>query len=97
MKSFALFANEDEPKPVLMKRFKLSEDQTDAILDTKLRHFARLEEMQIRREQENLSKECDEIEKTLKSPARLKKLIRQELITLAEKFGDDRKSPIVAT
>lgn len=90
-----IIRKEDEPKPVLMKRFKLSEDQADAILDTKLRHLAKLEEMQLRREQDNLSKERDEIEKTLGSTARLKKLIRQELTTGAEKFGDKRKSPIV--
>lgn len=90
-----IIRKEDEPRPVLMKRFNLSEEQADAILDTKLRHLAKLEEMQIRREQDNLSKERDEIEKTLGSTARLKKLIRQELTTAAEKFGDKRKSPIV--
>ena len=95
MKSFAIIRKEDEPKPVLMKRFKLSDEQADAILDTKLRHLARLEEMQIRKEQENLSKERDDIEKTLGSTARLKKLIRQELVAMSEKFGDKRKSPIV--
>ena len=90
-----IIRKEDEPKPVLMKRFKLSDDQADAILDTKLRHLAKLEEMQIRREQDTLSKERDEIEKTLGSTARLKKLIRQELTVTAEKYGDKRKSPIV--
>lgn len=90
-----IIRKEDEPKPVLMKRFKLSDDQADAILDTKLRHLARLEEMQIKREQDNLTKEKDDIEKTLGSNARLKKLIRQELTVNAEKFGDKRQSPIV--
>ncbi len=90
-----IIRKEDAPKPVLMKRFKLSDEQADAILDTKLRHLARLEEMQIRREQETLSKERDEIEKTLGSSTRLKKLIRQELEVNAEKFGDKRQSPIV--
>lgn len=90
-----IIRKEDEPKPVLIKRFKLSEEQADAILDTKLRHLAKLEEMQIRREQDNLSKERDEIEKTLGSSARLKKLIRQELTIAAEKFGDKRISPII--
>lgn len=91
-----IIRKEDEPKPVLMKRFKLSDDQADAILDTKLRHLARLEEMQIRREQEALTKERDELEKTLASSVRLKKLIREELLLNADKFGDKRKSPIVA-
>jgi topoisomerase-4 subunit A len=91
-----IIRQEDEPRPVLMKRYRLSEDQADAILDTKLRHLAKLEEMQIRREQEALSKERDDIEKTLGSNAKLKKLIREELTELAIKYGDKRKSPIVA-
>lgn len=91
-----IIRKEDEPKPILMKRFKLSEEQADAILDTKLRHLAKLEEMQIRREQDALSKERDDIEKTLGSSARLKKLIHQELSLYAEKFGDKRRSNIIA-
>jgi len=90
-----IIRKEDEPKPVLVKRFKLSDDQADAILDTKLRHLAKLEEMQIRREQDKLSQERDDIEKTLGSPLRLRKLIRQELVANAEKFGDKRHSPIM--
>lgn len=90
-----IIRKEDEPKAVLIKRFKLSEEQVDAILDTKLRHLARLEEMQIRREQDALNKERDTIEKTLGSSARLKKLVRKELLENAEAFGDDRQSPIV--
>ena len=91
-----IIRKEDEPKLVLMKRFKLSDDQADAILDTKLRHLARLEEMQIRREQTALTNEQDDIEKTLANSTRLKKLIRQELAADKEKFGDKRQSPIVA-
>lgn len=91
-----IIRQEDEPKPVLMKRFKLSDEQANAILDTKLRHLAKLEEIQIRREQDALTKEGDDIEKTLGSPARLKKLIRTELTAGAKKYGDDRHSPIVA-
>src|SRR5690606_6130789 len=87
---------EDEPRPVLMKRFKLSEEQADAILDTKLRHLAKLEEMQIRKEQKKLTDERDDIEKTLGSSTKLKKLIRTELVTLSEKHGDKRRSPIIA-
>lgn len=91
-----IIRKEDEPKPVLMKRFKLSEIQANAILDTRLRHLARLEEIQIRKEQDALKKEEEEIEKTLGSSVKLKKLIKQELIDIAEKIGDVRKSPIVA-
>jgi topoisomerase-4 subunit A len=86
---------EDEPKPVLIKRFKLSDEQAEAILETKLRHLARLEEMKIRGEQADLSTEKDGIEKTLRSPARLKKLIREELNADAEKYGDKRRTKIV--
>lgn len=91
-----IIRKEDEPKAVLMKRFKLSDDQADAILDTKLRHLAKLEEIQIRTEEAALKKEQAEIENTLGSNAKLKKLIRQELLTLADKYGDKRKSPLVA-
>ncbi|HLB41602.1 MAG TPA: DNA topoisomerase IV subunit A [Gammaproteobacteria bacterium] len=90
-----IIRKEDDPKHVLMKQFKLSEEQVDAILDTKLRHLAKLEEMQIHKEQETLSNERDDIQKILGSSARLKKLIRTELLELSEKYGDERKSPIV--
>ena len=90
-----IIRKEDEPKSVLIKRFKLSDDQANAILDTRLRHLAKLEEMQIRREQDKLNKEGEEIEKILGSNTRLKKLIRQELIMLDEKHGNSRQSKIV--
>lgn len=90
-----IIRKEDEPKPVLMKRFKLTEEQVDAILDTKLRHLAKLEEMQIRKEQKQLIDEKDDLEKTLGSSTRLKKLIRTEISTLSDKYGDKRQSPIV--
>ncbi len=86
---------EDEPKQVLIKRFKLSEEQAEYILDTKLRQLARLEEMKIRGEQEELAEERDKLEKTLGSKARLKTLVRKELVADAEEYGDDRRSPIV--
>jgi topoisomerase-4 subunit A len=86
---------EDQPKPVLIKRFKLSDEQAEAILETKLRHLARLEEMKIRDEQKKLAEERDDIEKTLKSKARLTKLVREELISDAEEFGDERRTKLV--
>lgn len=92
----AIIRKEDKPKPVLMKRFGLSEDQAEAILEIKLRHLARLEEMQIKKEQDALKKEQDEIEKILASDTRLKKLIRKELEEDLEEYGDKRRSPIVA-
>src|SRR5579872_2772956 len=90
-----IIRKEDEPKIKLMKRFKLSDEQVEAILDIKLRHLARLEEMQIKKEQKELSGEQEEIEQLLASNARLKKLIRKELLADAEKFGDARRSPLV--
>jgi len=87
---------EDEPRPVLMKRFGLSEDQTDYILETKLRQLARLEEMKIRGEEDELKAERERIIATLDSRAKLKKLIKDELLADAKKFGDARRSPLVA-
>ena len=86
---------EDEPKPVLMARFKLSEEQTDYILETKLRQLARLEEMKINAERDQLEEERAKINVLLKSPAKLKGLIKEELRADAAKFGDDRRSPLV--
>ena len=90
-----IIRQEEEPKKVLMKRFKLTEEQTDYILDTKLRQLARLEEMKIRGEKKELEEEKDDLEKTLKSKARLKSLIKKEIQEDAAKFGDARRSPIV--
>ncbi|MET0087707.1 MAG: DNA topoisomerase IV subunit A [Sedimenticola sp.] len=90
-----IIRTEDEPKAVLMRRFSLSAAQADYILDTKLRQLARLEEMKIRAEQEELADERDRLEKTLGSKQRMKTLIRKEIEADAEKYGDERRSPIV--
>jgi topoisomerase IV subunit A len=90
-----IIRREDEPKPVLMKRFKLSEEQAEAILETKLRHLARLEEMKIREEQKALADEKAELESLLGSKAKLRKLISQEIAADAEKYGDPRRSRII--
>ena len=87
---------EDEPKPVLMARFKLSEEQADYILETKLRQLARLEEMKINAETDELEQERAKINVLLNSKARLKTLIKDELRDDAKKFGDDRRSPLIA-
>ena len=86
---------EDEPKPVLMARFQLDEEQADYVLDTKLKQLARLEEMKIRGEQDELAKERDKLAATLASSAKLKKLVKDELLADAKKFGDARRSPLV--
>ena len=90
-----IIRSEDEPKPVLMARFHLSDPQAEAILELKLRHIARLEEMKIRGEQAELLKERDELEKILSSEARLRRKVREELEADAKTFGDPRRSPIV--
>jgi topoisomerase IV subunit A len=86
---------EDDPKAALIARFQLSEPQAEAILETKLRHLARLEEMKIRGEQEKLAAERDEITRTLGSKARLRRLVREEIEADALKFGDARRSRLV--
>ncbi len=91
-----IIRTEDEPKAILMARFALSEDQTDYILDTKLKQLARLEEMKIRGEQAELEAEREKIAGILDSKSKLKKLIKDELLADAKKFGDARRSPLVA-
>ena len=83
---------EDEPKAALIARFQLTEAQAEAILETKLRHLARLEEMKIRGEQGELAKERDQLEKLLGSKAKLKKLVREEIVADAERYGDARRT-----
>jgi len=90
-----IIRREDEPKPVLMKRFKLSEEQTEYILETKLRHLAKLEEMKIREEQKELKAEAEELESILKSKAKLRRLVGKEIAEDAQKYGDDRRTKIV--
>jgi len=90
-----IIRTEDEPKPALMKKFGLSELQAEAILETKLRHLAKLEEMKIRGEQDELARERDDLQKILGSEAMLKKLIKEELQAVTEEFGDKRRSKIV--
>ena len=91
----AIIREEDEPKPVLMKRFKLSDIQAEAILNLRLRNLAKLEEFKIKGEQDELQKERDVLEKTLKSAARLKTLIKNEILEDAEAYGDDRRTEII--
>ena len=90
-----IIRTEDEPRPVLMARFGLSEAQAEYILETRLRQLARLEEMKIRGEQEELAQELERIVATLGSKARLKKLVKDELLADAKKYGDARRSPLV--
>jgi len=91
----AIIRKKDKPKPILMKKFGLSEEQTDAILELRLRQLGKLEEMKIRAEQTDLAKERDTLEDTLKSEKTLNRLIIKEIQLDAKKYGDPRRSPIV--
>lgn len=91
----AIIRNEDEPKPILMERFNLSSEQAEAILNLKLRHLAKLEEENISVEQQTLSTERDKLELILGSERRLKTLVRKEIESDTEKYGDDRRTIIV--
>ncbi|SUB83603.1 DNA topoisomerase 4 subunit A [Pragia fontium] len=87
---------EDEPKPVLMQRFSISDTQAEAILELKLRHLAKLEEMKIRGEQEELEKERAHLQGLLSSDRKMSTLIKKEILADAETYGDNRRSPLVA-
>ncbi|MET1256613.1 DNA topoisomerase IV subunit A [Aliikangiella maris] len=90
-----IIREEEKPKPVLMERFSLTDVQAEAILELKLRHLAKLEEMKIKGEQDELAKEKADLEKTLGSKTRLKSLVKKEIKNTAKEFGDERRSPIV--
>jgi len=94
-KVIKIIRTEDEPKRILMKRFRITEVQAEDILNIRLRQLAKFEEMRIRDEQAALGEERDELGKILKSKARLKKIIREELLAAAEEHGDDRRTAIV--
>src|SRR5476649_1738679 len=83
-----IIRREDEPKPVLMKRFKLSDEQTEEILNTRLRHLAKLEEMKIRAEQKSLAQERAELEALLASKAKLRRVVASEIRADADQHGD---------
>jgi topoisomerase-4 subunit A len=85
----------DDPKAELMTRFDLSDAQAHAILEIKLRQLAKLEEIKIKAEQDELNKEREYLEKTLNSTARMNTLMKKEILAAAETYGDDRRSVII--
>jgi topoisomerase-4 subunit A len=89
-----IIRTEDKPKPVLMSHFDITGTQAEAILDLRLRHLARLEEMKIRAEQAELDEERLYLETTLGSKQRMKTLVKKELLEDAEKYGDERRSQL---
>ncbi|QBG35624.1 DNA topoisomerase IV subunit A [Litorilituus sediminis] len=90
-----IIRNYDEPKAELMSRFGLSDAQAHAILEIKLRQLAKLEEIKIRAEQDELNKEREYLEKTLNSKARMNTLMKKEILAAAEQYGDERRSKLV--
>ena len=90
-----IIRTEDKPKPKLMERFGITDRQAEAILELKLRHLAKLEEMKIKAEQEELEDEADYLQLTLGSKTRMKTLIKKEIKEVAQEYGDDRRSQIV--
>mgnify|MGYP003320930842 FL=1 len=94
-KVIKIIRKSDEPKKELIKFFKLSEIQANAILEIRLRQLAKLEQIKLEDERNHLVSERDDLEKILKSKTRLKTLIKNELIEIKEEFGEDRKSPII--
>jgi topoisomerase-4 subunit A len=85
----------DEPEQDLMRRFRLSAAQVEAILQIRLRQLARLEELKLKKEKSELDAEKREIEAVLGSESRLKRLLKKELGEDAGKFGDPRRTRIV--
>jgi topoisomerase IV subunit A len=85
----------DEPKPILMQKFSLTEIQAESVLQIRLRQLAKLEEIKITTEKQELEKEGDWIKKTLASNQRLKTLLKTELKEDAQKYGDERRTLIV--
>ena len=90
----AIIRENDKPKPILMAHFKLGEIQAEAILELKLRHLAKLEEVKIQSEQKELNTEKDKLELLLSSDTRLKTYIKKELKAIIKDFGDERRSLI---
>ncbi|MCK7459319.1 DNA topoisomerase IV subunit A [Idiomarina aminovorans] len=90
-----IIRTEDKPKEELISRFGLTDKQAEAILELKLRHLAKLEEMKLTGEQDELNKEREKLQTLLGSDRRLKTLIKKELLADAENYGDERRSPIV--
>lgn len=89
-----IIRSEDEPKPVLIQRFGISDTQAEAILELKLRHLAKLEEVKIRGEQDELAKERDHLQALLASERKLNTLIKKEIQADSQAYGDDRRSPL---
>lgn len=92
----AIIREHDKPKQGLINKFKISERQAEAILEMKLRHLAKLEEIKLQGELDELSAERDSINAILASEKKLKTLVKKEIIRDRDAFGDLRRAPIIA-
>ncbi|MBA2772187.1 MAG: DNA topoisomerase IV subunit A [Sphingomonas sp.] len=88
----AIIRGEDEPKPVMIAEFSLSDRQAEAILNMRLRSLRKLEELEIAKEREALVKERDELAKLIESPARQRTRLKKDLAQVKAKFGDERRT-----
>ncbi|NBC35700.1 DNA topoisomerase IV subunit A [Novosphingobium sp. FSY-8] len=84
-----IIRTEDEPKPVMMAEFGLTDRQAEAILNMRLRSLRKLEEMELRGERDDLLKEQDELQKLLESPARQRTRLKRDLTALRKEYGPD--------
>ncbi|MFB0613241.1 DNA topoisomerase IV subunit A [Aurantiacibacter poecillastricola] len=84
-----IIRTEDEPKPVMMAEFNLTDRQAEAILNMRLRSLRKLEEMQLRQEKDDLLKEQDELTKLLESPARQRTRLKKDMAALRKEYGAD--------
>ena len=89
-----IIRTQDEPKPVLMAEFSLSDRQAEAILNMRLRSLRKLEEMEIGREREKLAKEREELVKLVAEPARQRRRLKKDLGSIKDQFGDERRTRI---
>ena len=88
----AIIRTEDEPKPIMIAEFGLSDRQAEAILNMRLRSLRRLEEMEIAKEREALARERDELVKLIESPARQRTRLKKDLASVRDRFADDRRT-----
>jgi topoisomerase-4 subunit A len=84
-----IIRTEDEPKPVMIAEFDLSDRQAEAILNMRLRSLRKLEEMQLKKEQDELSKEREGLQQLVDSPARQRTRLKKDLAALRAKYGPE--------
>src|SRR6059058_309610 len=85
----AIIRTEDEPKPILVAEFALTDRQAEAILNMRLRSLRKLEEMELRKERDTLSKEAEELEALVASPARQRTRLKRDLAKLKERYAQE--------